>query len=85
MDLALSREVNRQGQRNRAISEDENTLRRQKYLPKQLAIIMREDYTGKWYIKYCLISLTLPVDLCLYMGALIAWRVVCSRASPGEL
>ena len=34
---------------------------------------------------YCLISLTLPVDLCLYMGFLIAWRIVCSRASPGEL
>ena len=34
---------------------------------------------------YCLISLTLPVDLCLYMGFLIAWRIVCSRASPVEL
>ena len=25
--------------------------------------------------QYCLISLTLPVDLCLYMGFLIAWRM----------
>ena len=33
----------------------------------------------------CKISLTLPVDLCLYMGFLIAWRIVCSRASRGEL
>ena len=36
-------------------------------------------------LRYCLISLTLPVDLCLYMGFLIAWRIVCSRASPGQL
>ena len=35
--------------------------------------------------KYYLISLTLPVDLCLYMGFLIAWRIVCSGVSPGEL
>ena len=34
---------------------------------------------------YCLISLTLPVDLCLYMAFLMAWRIVFSRASPGEL
>ena len=34
---------------------------------------------------YCLISLTLPVDICLYMGFLIAWRIVCSGVSPGEL
>ena len=33
---------------------------------------------------YCLISLTLPVDLCLYMGFLIAWRIVYSRALHGE-
>ena len=33
---------------------------------------------------YCLISLTLPVDLCLFMGFLIAWRIVCSLGSPGE-
>ena len=30
-------------------------------------------------------DLTLPVDLCLYMGFLMEWRIVCSRASPGEL
>ena len=34
--------------------------------------------------RYYLISLTLPVDLCLYTGFLIAWRIVCSRALPGE-
>ena len=33
---------------------------------------------------YCKISLTLPVDLCLYMGFLIAWRIVYSRALHGE-
>ena len=26
-------------------------------------------------LKYCLISLTLPVDLCLYIGFLIAWCI----------
>ena len=39
----------------------------------------------KYKYIYCSISLTLPVDLCLYMGFLIAWRIVCSRASPGDL
>ena len=34
---------------------------------------------------YCKISLTLPVDLCLYMGFLIALRIVYSRALHGEL
>ena len=34
---------------------------------------------------YCLISLTLPVALCLYMGFLIAWRIVYSRALHGKL
>ena len=34
---------------------------------------------------YCYISLTLPVDLCLYTGFLIAWRIVYSRALHGEL
>ena len=34
---------------------------------------------------YCKISLTLPFDLCLYMGFLIAWRIVYSRALHGEL
>ena len=31
------------------------------------------------------ISLTLPFDLCLYMGFLIAWRIVYSRALHDEL
>ena len=41
----------------------------------------------KWRFgdRYCLISLTLPVELCLYMGFLIAWRIVYSRALHGEL
>ena len=34
---------------------------------------------------YCLISLTLPVDLCLYMGFLIASPIVYSCALHGEL
>ena len=34
---------------------------------------------------YCLISLTLSVDQCLNMGFLIALRILCSSASPGEL
>ena len=55
-ELAFSREVNRQDQRNGAIP-----------------------------ITISFISLTLPVDPCLFMGFLIAWRIVCSRASPGEL
>ena len=37
------------------------------------------------YARYCLIYLTMPVDPCLYMGFLIAWCILCSRASPGEL
>ena len=35
--------------------------------------------------RYCQISLTLPVDLCLYMGFLIAWHIGYSRALHGEL
>ena len=39
------------------------------------------DVVSKMYLIY----LTLPIDLCLYMGFLISWRIVCSRASrPGE-
>ena len=50
------------------------------YLPSVFQVV-----STKLLIRYCLISLTLPVDLCLYMAFLIVWRIVCSRTSPGEL
>ena len=35
--------------------------------------------------RYCLFFLTLPVDPCLFMGFLIAWCIIYSRALHGEL
>ena len=48
-------------------------------------MVSKQNTNSGSYVSDDQISLTLPVDLCLYMGFLIAWRIVCSRASPGEL
>ena len=78
MDLALSREVNWQDQRNRTIPGlsyfvANNPLFVYTFTYKSRILFNFFDPAG------------VPVDLYLYMSFLIAWRIVCSRASPGEL